>query len=119
MWSSCGFTVHHLWTRRTATASTDGYRQTYTVDARTVVDRGNDTIGKVAKGNDVTVIATVSGTTATASTIEDSSIDSRSARAAQDHPAARAATDHMPVTRASRTASEITRSPSRSTIRNS
>jgi hypothetical protein len=57
--------------------STDGYTQTYTVDAKTVVDRGNDTIGKVAKGNDVTVIATVSGSTATASTIEDSSIDSR------------------------------------------
>lgn len=64
--------------------STDGYTRTYTVDAKTVVDRGDDTIGKVADGNDVTVIATLSGTgataTGTATSIEDSSIDSRFGR---------------------------------------
>lgn len=57
--------------------STDGYTQTYVIGSNTTVDRGQDTIGKVATGNTVTVIATLSGQTATASTIEDSSIDSR------------------------------------------
>jgi hypothetical protein len=57
--------------------SVDGYTQTYVVGSNTAVDRGQDTIAKVATGNTVTVIATLSGQTATASTIEDSSIDSR------------------------------------------
>lgn len=57
--------------------SADGYTQTYAVDSSTSVDRGQDAIGKVASGNTVTVIAKLSGQTATASTVEDSSIDSR------------------------------------------
>jgi len=57
-------------------ASVDGYTQTYTINSSTSVDRGSDSISKVAKGNTVTVIATVSGDTATATTIEDRSLDS-------------------------------------------
>jgi hypothetical protein len=57
--------------------STDGYTQSYTVGSSTSVDQGSDTIGKVAKGNTVTVVATLSGQEATANTIEDSTIDSR------------------------------------------
>ncbi|HEY2273720.1 MAG TPA: hypothetical protein VGH30_13160, partial [Jatrophihabitantaceae bacterium] len=60
--------------------STDGYTQTYVVGSGTSVDQGSDAISKVAKGHTVTVVATVSGQTATASTIEDSSIDSRTSR---------------------------------------
>lgn len=55
--------------------SVDGYMQTYTVNSGTSVDRGNDSISKVATGNTVTVIATVSGNTATATTIDDQSLD--------------------------------------------
>ena len=57
-------------------ASVDGYTQTYTINSSTSVDRGNDSISKVAKGNTVTVIAAVSGNTATATTIEDRSLSS-------------------------------------------
>jgi hypothetical protein len=57
--------------------STDGYTQSYTVGSSTSVDRGADPISKVAKGNTVTVVATLSGQEATATTIEDSTIDSR------------------------------------------
>ncbi len=60
--------------------STDGYTQSYVVGSGTSVDQGSDTISKVARGNTVTVIATVSGQTATASTIEDTSIAARVGR---------------------------------------
>lgn len=56
--------------------STDGYTQSYVVGSGTSVDRGQDAIGKVGNGNTVTVIATLSGQTATATTIEDTTIDS-------------------------------------------
>jgi len=55
-------------------ASVDGYTQTYTVNSNTSVDRGNNSISNVAKGNTVTVIATLSGSTATAATIEDETL---------------------------------------------
>jgi hypothetical protein len=60
--------------------STDGYVQTYVVGSATSVDQGADSISEVAKGNTVTIVAKVSGQTATASTIEDTSIDSRAGR---------------------------------------
>jgi hypothetical protein len=51
--------------------STDGYTQSYTINSGTTVDNGANTIGDVANGNTVTVIAALSGSTATANTIED------------------------------------------------
>jgi hypothetical protein len=57
--------------------SKDGYTQTYTINTSTSVDSGSDTISKVAKGNTVTVVATLAGQQATATTIEDSTIDAR------------------------------------------
>lgn len=56
-------------------ASADGYTQTYTVGASTSVDNGADTISNVAKGNTVTVVAAVSGNTATATTITDTTLN--------------------------------------------
>jgi hypothetical protein len=56
-------------------ASADGYTQTYTVGSGTSVDNGADTISNVAKGNTVTVIAAVSGNTATANTIQDTTLN--------------------------------------------
>lgn len=53
--------------------STDGYTQRYVVGAGT-------SIGTVATGNTVTVVATVSGQTATATTIEDTGIGNRTGR---------------------------------------
>lgn len=54
--------------------STDGYTQTYTINASTSVDNGANTIGDVAKGNTVTVIAALSGSSATANTIDDTTL---------------------------------------------
>jgi hypothetical protein len=51
--------------------STDGYTQSYVINSGTTVDNGANTIGDVAGGNTVTVIAALSGSTATANTIED------------------------------------------------
>ena len=62
-------------------ASADGYTQTYTVNSSTSVDRGNNSISNVVKGNTVTVIATLSGSTATATTIEDRSLDTNGGNA--------------------------------------
>ena len=55
--------------------SKDGYTQTYVVDSGTTVDRGAAPISKVATGNTVTLVARLSGRTATAATIEDPTID--------------------------------------------
>lgn len=55
--------------------STDGYTQTYVVDSSTSVDQGADSISKVVGGNTVTVVAKLAGSTATAATVEDSTID--------------------------------------------
>ncbi|HEY1574792.1 MAG TPA: hypothetical protein VGG05_25905 [Pseudonocardiaceae bacterium] len=55
--------------------SKDGYTQTYVVNSGSTVDRGADTISKVAKGNTVTLVARLSGRTATAATIEDTTVD--------------------------------------------
>jgi hypothetical protein len=57
--------------------SKDGYTQTYVVGSGTTVDQGSDSISKVANGNTVTVVAKVDGRTATATTIEDTTIDTR------------------------------------------
>jgi hypothetical protein len=57
--------------------SKDGYTQSYTIGTNTSVDRGSDTVSKVVKGNTVTVVATLTGQQATTTTIEDSTIDTR------------------------------------------
>jgi len=54
--------------------STDGYTQSYAINSGTTVDNGSNAIGDVAKGNTVTVIAALSGSTATANTIEDTTL---------------------------------------------
>jgi asparagine N-glycosylation enzyme membrane subunit Stt3 len=60
--------------------STDGYTQSYVIGGSTSVDRGSNKITDVVKGNTVTVVATLSGQTATANTVEDSTIDTQSGR---------------------------------------
>jgi hypothetical protein len=52
-------------------ASTDGYSHTYVVSASTVVDAQRDGISSVGKADQVDVIATQSGNTATATNIVD------------------------------------------------
>jgi hypothetical protein len=56
-------------------ASVDGYTQTYQITSGTTVDGGSDTIANVAKGNSVTVIAALANNTATATTIEDRTLN--------------------------------------------
>lgn len=81
---SNGYTTERLQTGTVQAASstsltvksTDGYTQTYVIGSSTSVDGGSDSISKVANGNTVTVVATLSGQTATATTVEDSTIDS-------------------------------------------
>ncbi|HUB39598.1 MAG TPA: hypothetical protein VMA72_12160 [Streptosporangiaceae bacterium] len=51
--------------------STDGFTRTYTVNGSTIVGAQRGGIGSVATGNQVSVIATVSGTTLTAARIID------------------------------------------------
>jgi hypothetical protein len=58
--------------------SDDGYSQTYVVNDQTAVGTGNNKITDVRSGHTVTIIATVSGTTATAKTITDSDLQSGS-----------------------------------------
>ncbi|NHD16755.1 MULTISPECIES: hypothetical protein [unclassified Actinopolyspora] len=49
--------------------SEDGYSRKYTVDTSTVVDGGDSTIDDLSSGETVTVVATPSGDSATASTV--------------------------------------------------
>jgi hypothetical protein len=51
--------------------SSDGFTQTYVVASSTVVDAQRDGIGSVKVGNQASVLATVSGSTATAASIMD------------------------------------------------
>ncbi len=51
--------------------STDGFSASYTVTSSTIVDAQRDGIGSVKVGNQVSVVATVSGSTATAASIAD------------------------------------------------
>ena len=53
--------------------SDDGFSKSYTVTASTLVDAQRDGIGSVKVGDDVSVQATVSGSTATATDITDRS----------------------------------------------
>jgi hypothetical protein len=61
--------------------SSDGFSKSYTVAATTTVDAQRDGIGSVKVGNQATVVATVSGSTATASGITDLTL------LQQEHPA--------------------------------
>jgi len=54
--------------------SADGYSATYVVAASTIVDAQRDGIGSVKTGNEVSLTATVSEATATASSITDLSL---------------------------------------------
>jgi hypothetical protein len=51
--------------------SADGYSKSYAVVSSTIVDAQRDGIGSVKVGNKVTLMATVSGSTATATSITD------------------------------------------------
>jgi hypothetical protein len=51
--------------------SADGFTATYAVTASTVVDAQRDGLGSVKAGNQVSVLATVSGSTETATSITD------------------------------------------------
>jgi hypothetical protein len=54
--------------------SADGFTKTYQVTSSTVVDARRDGIGSVKDGHQVSVLATVSGGTATATSIQDLSL---------------------------------------------
>jgi hypothetical protein len=54
--------------------SADGFSATYAVSSSTIVDAQRDGIGSVKDGNQVYVTATVSGSTATASSVTDLSL---------------------------------------------
>jgi hypothetical protein len=54
--------------------SADGFTKTYQVTSSTVVDARRDGIGSVKDGHQVSVLATVSGGTATATDIQDLSL---------------------------------------------
>jgi hypothetical protein len=54
--------------------SSDGFTKTYRVTSSTLVDAQRDGIGSVKNGHQVSLLATVSGGTATATSIEDLSL---------------------------------------------
>lgn len=49
--------------------SEDGYTRTYAIDSDTVVGNGSTGLSSIETGDDVTIVATVSGDTATADTL--------------------------------------------------
>jgi hypothetical protein len=51
--------------------SDDGYTKTYTIGADTVVGNGSTNLSSIETGDDVTIIATVSGDTATADSLAE------------------------------------------------
>ena len=51
--------------------SADGFTHTYVVTSSTIVDAQRDGIGSVASGDQIRLVATVSGSTATATAIVD------------------------------------------------
>jgi hypothetical protein len=51
--------------------SEDGYTKTYTIDADTLVANGSADIGDIGTGDDVTIVATLSGDTATADSLSE------------------------------------------------
>jgi hypothetical protein len=51
--------------------SADGYTHTYAIKSSTIVDAQRDGIGSVKVGNQASLLATVSGSTATATSIQD------------------------------------------------
>ncbi|MFC0540415.1 hypothetical protein [Kutzneria chonburiensis] len=51
--------------------SVDGYTQTYTIDSSTVVDQGDEQVSALKTGTTVTIIAKLSGSTGTATSISD------------------------------------------------
>jgi hypothetical protein len=51
--------------------SADGFTQTYVITSSTLVDAQRDGIGSVKVGNQASLLATVSGSTATATSIQD------------------------------------------------
>ena len=51
--------------------SADGYTTTYAIGSSTTVNNGNSDVSSVKSGDTVTVVGTVSGSTATATTITD------------------------------------------------
>jgi len=55
--------------------SADGYSTTYAINSSTAVNNGNNQISDVKTGDTVTVVGTVSGSTATATTITDTTLN--------------------------------------------
>ena len=55
--------------------SADGYSTTFVVNSSTSVDNGVDAIGDVQTGDTVTVVGTVSGSTATATSVFDTTLN--------------------------------------------
>lgn len=60
--------------------SADGHSTTFVVTSGTTVDNGNAAITDVKTGDTVTVVGTLAGDTATATTVTDTTVDSAGAR---------------------------------------
>jgi len=63
--------------------SDDGYTHTYTIDSDTVVGNGSAELSSIATGDEVTVIATESGDTATVDTISEAGATGQSGQSGQ------------------------------------
>jgi hypothetical protein len=57
--------------------SDDGYTHTYTIDSDTVVGNGSTDLSSIETGDDVTIVATVSGDTATADSLTEAGTGSQ------------------------------------------
>lgn len=66
--------------------SDDGYTHTYTIDSDTVVGNGSTALSSIATGDEVTVIATESGDTATVDTISEAGTTGQSGQGGQMAP---------------------------------
>jgi hypothetical protein len=63
--------------------SDDGYTHTYTIDSDTVVGNGSTKLSSIATGDEVTIIATESGDTATVDTISEAGTTGQSGQSGQ------------------------------------
>jgi hypothetical protein len=68
-------TVTAVSTTSITAKSADGHATTFVIGSATSVDNGNDAVSDIKAGDTVTVVGTVSGDTATATTITDTTLD--------------------------------------------
>jgi hypothetical protein len=68
-------TVTEISTTSITAKSADGHTTTFVIGSSTTVDNGDDQVADIKSGDTVSVVGTVSGSTATATTITDTTLN--------------------------------------------